>query len=157
MADCTQKNCVAGAQVIEPVFRHHAVRTAINLAAPIEIPPRAGKSETLSGSFEHANSLRHDFKADPVTGDHCNFVVPGSWHWQFSSKFELAKSAAHRTGRVKRAGDGDNATRALHQSIQFQRIMHWASLNTQYACAAARSRTAGTRSNALEFTSPVEK
>ena len=77
--DRAQKDRIVIADALEPVLGHHRAGRGEALAAPSERLPLEAQAASLCGRVDDADSLRHDFLADAVPGDHRDLVA---FHYQ---------------------------------------------------------------------------
>ena len=86
--DGPKKDRVVPADLLQPVFRHHAAVLQIVVAAPGQLIPLEVESELLPGCLQHPDALGNHFLADAVAGNYCNpvlFHLRSSMivHWPF--------------------------------------------------------------------------
>ena len=77
ISDGAEEDAVHALDLVEPVLRHHRAALGEALAAPIVVLPFEREAVAARRGLEHAHAFRHDFLADPVTGDDGDFVSLG--------------------------------------------------------------------------------
>src|ERR1700678_896917 len=66
---------IEAAQLVQPIFGHHATGLQISLATPIEMLPGKTYVMAASGGPQNSKALGHFFMSDAVSFDHCNLVI----------------------------------------------------------------------------------
>jgi len=71
----TEINRVETRQLLLPVIGHHlAVRQVVVAVGPVKMGKFQPQPKALLGRLQGAQALGHDFPANAVAGDTCNFV-----------------------------------------------------------------------------------
>ena len=74
-ADRAKENGIVGFDLFAPVIRHHLTVFFVVIArAEFEFIKHQIEVKNLCRGLKHANAFGHDFGADAVAGDDCDFV-----------------------------------------------------------------------------------
>jgi hypothetical protein len=79
--DRSQKDCIEGSQLLQPVRRQHPSGSGVCFTAPVKFAPAELEAEASAGGFQYTDALWNYFLADPISRNDCDAV---SFHRQDS-------------------------------------------------------------------------